>query len=208
MPYSDYLKQRALYFYQKGMLPRAIVDALADEGMTATRQGLAKMINRYEATGTLQRRPGSGRPSVITPQIKSLVEEQMRNDDETTAIQLEILLRRKGYTLSRSTILRSRLSLGWTFRGSAYCQLIRDANKANRLEWARQHLHEAADGFMNVVFTDETSIQLEAHRRFCFRKREQPRPKPRFVYYTNVMSCHVYTRAYCTYNYTRSMYIH
>jgi hypothetical protein len=109
-----------------------------------------------------------------------IVETQMRADDETTAVQLCALLHAKGHVLSLPTILRSRLSLGWTFRGSSYCQMIREPNKLKRFEWARQYEHEAAAGFGDVVYTDETSIQLETHRRFCCRKRgEPPKNKPR-----------------------------
>ena len=55
-------------------------------------------------------------------------------------------------------ILRGQKTLGWSFRGAAYCQLIRDIKKMKRLEWAREHLE---DDFEDVVWTDETSIQLE-----------------------------------------------
>ena len=114
----------------------------------------------------------------------------MREDDETTALQLYQLLRSRGYRLSRRTVLRCRTSLGWTFRGSAYCQLIRTANKAKRLQWAQQYLSEAASGFQDVVWTDECSVQMESHRRFCCRKRgEAPRNKPR-------LELHTYTYRY------------
>ena len=33
-----------------------------------------------------------------------------------------------------------------TFLGSAYCQLIRDTNKAKRLEFAREYLHDVRSG--------------------------------------------------------------
>ena len=75
------------------------------------------------------------------------------------------------------SVLRCRTSLGWTFRGSAYCQLIREVNKTKRLEWAKLYKD---DDFENVIFTDESTVQLESHRRFCCRKKgEAPRPKPR-----------------------------
>ena len=46
-----------------------------------------------------------------------------------------------------------------------------------RLEWAREHLE---DDFEDVLWMDETSVQLETHRRFCCRKdRQKPRRKPR-----------------------------
>ena len=125
----------------------------------------------------LARQPGSGRRSVITAKLCSIVEEQMRRD-ETTASQVHVYLMSLGYTLDLRTILRCRTSLGWTFRGSAYCQLIRDVNKQKRLEFARAHRN---DNFAYVIFTDECSVQLENHRRRCCRKQGEPaRNKPRY----------------------------
>ena len=148
--------------------------------MTVSRVGIHKFLEHFEETGTLLRKPGSGRPSKITRLVKMVVEEQMRRDDETTAIQLHSLLVSKGYELSLKTILRCRSSLGWTFRGSAYCQLIREENKLKRFAWAQSYQHDA---FENVIFTDECTVQLETHRQFCCRKRgEPPRPKPRYAF--------------------------
>ena len=101
----------------------------------------------------------------------------MRKDDETTALQLREILLSNCISISLRTVLRSRQVLGWTFRGSAYCQLIREANKLKRLQWAQEHIN---DDFMNVVWTDEASVQLETHRKRCYRKHgEAPKPKPR-----------------------------
>lgn len=126
---------------------------------------------------TIARKPGSGRPSKINSVVLGLVEQQMRADDETTAVQLCEILTRHGIQLSLRTILRSRDNLGWTFRGSAYCQLIRDANKIKRLDWAHQY---SSDNFEDVIWSDEASVQLETHRRHCYRKvGEPPVPKPR-----------------------------
>ena len=132
---------------------------------------------RYKKYCTIARRPGSGRPTKITNFVLQLVNQQMRINDETTATQLYDILLRHGISISLSTVLRSRQQLGWTFHGSAYCQLIREANKAKRLEWARQH---TGDDFANVIWTDKASVQLETHRKRCYRKAgECPKPKPR-----------------------------
>ena len=58
------------------------------EGMTTSRSGICKFIRRYKETGSIGRRPGSGRPSKITEEIKQIVEEQMRKDDETSAFHV------------------------------------------------------------------------------------------------------------------------
>ena len=178
MVFSDFTKQRILYFYSSiGFYPSKIALLLASEGIRTSKTSVAKFINRYLATGSIMRQPGSGRKSKISAEIQHVVEEQMRKDDETTANQLHVILTGLGYHLSLHTILRCRTHLGWTFRGSVYCQVIRTANKIKRLEWARLHQR---DKFEDAIFTDETSIQLESHRRFCCRKKgEPPKNKPR-----------------------------
>ena len=117
----------------------------------------------------------------ISLRVLHIVEAQMQLDDKTTAVQLEKILADQGHKLSLKSILRSRSKLGWTFRGSAYCQLIREQNKAKRLEWAIENKDAALNSeFTDVVWTDECSVQLESHRRFCCRKRGmQAKPKPR-----------------------------
>ena len=177
MVYTNYKKQRILYFDFDGVKPPTIAARLREEGMKASRRGIAKFIHHYEQTGTIARKPGSGRPTKITAEIKSIVEQQMQRDDETSAVQLHALLQSKGYFISLPTILRCRTALGWTFRGSSYCQLIRDSNKAKRLEWANAHKQ---DDFDDVIWTDEATVQLETHRRFSCRKYGQrAKPKPR-----------------------------
>ena len=77
----------------------------------------------------------------------------MREDDETTATQLQARLATHGVYVSLTTILRNRRQLGWIYRGSAYCQLIRNENKQKRLEWARANL---SDSFDDVIWSDES----------------------------------------------------
>ena len=135
MVYLFYKKQRILYLHRKGFRPPTIQKILEKEGLTSTRIGIYKLLECFKNTGCIT----TGRPSKVTEEIKQIVEEQMRLDDETTAHQLHRILTSKGYNLSIDTILRCRSSLGWTFRGSAYCQLIRDVNKLKRYKWAVQY---------------------------------------------------------------------
>ncbi len=177
--------------HNEGNKPPTVLEILKQEGMSASRSGIYKFIQHYLRTNTIARKPGSGRPSKITEEIKKIVDEQMELDDETTAHQLHALLTRKGYSLSLRTILRCRTALGWTFRGSSYCQLIRHVNKTKRLEWAQQYLHEAKTGFLDVIWTDEATVQLETHRRFSCRKiGQRPKNKPRYkVTYVVHLGC-------------------
>ena len=70
--------------------------------------------------------------------------------------------------------------------------MIREANKEKWLRWAQTYVTEASDGVLDVVRTDECTVQLETHRRFCCRKQgEKQREKPRcaIVEYTSVHMC-------------------
>ena len=182
MVFCDYTKQRILFHYFRGLKSTAIVEEIRREGGRVSVAGVWKFLKRYQETGTISRKQGSGRPSKITSAIEDIVERQMQLDDETTAVQLRTILSAAGHPLSLRTILRSRSKLGWTFRGSAYCQLIRHANKQARLKWAEEQLTASQnDGFKNVIWTDESSIQLESHRRHSYRKKGcLPKPKPRY----------------------------
>ena len=134
MVYSNYKQQRIIYHSSLGKRSTTIAKDLKED-LNASR-------SKYHTTGSIGRQPGPGSLMKITIQVLELVEQQMEKDDETTAIQLQKILVDNGYTLSLTTILKSRTRLGWwTFQGSAYCQIIRQENKVKRLEWARKNEH-------------------------------------------------------------------
>ena len=102
-----------------------------------------KSLQEVAETNSIARKPGSGRLPKVIAEIKALFEQQMHIDDETTAHQLHRLLQSRGYKKSLCTVFRCRRSLEWTFRGSAYCQLVRNVNKQKRREWAKANLMDA-----------------------------------------------------------------
>ena len=53
--------------------------------MTVSKNEVSKLIQKYVETGSVGRRPGSGRPTKITPAILMIVEDHMQRDNETTA---------------------------------------------------------------------------------------------------------------------------
>ena len=49
-----------------------------------------------------------------------------------------------------------------------------------RKEWDKQVIGEVERGFLDIIGTDECTVQLETHRRFCCRKKgEAPKNKYR-----------------------------
>ena len=57
MVYSDYIKQRILFYRCSGKSYEGFVQSLAEEGHATSKVGIYKFIQRYEATGTIARVP-------------------------------------------------------------------------------------------------------------------------------------------------------
>ena len=130
MVYSDHVKLRILHYHFKDFTAYTITKCLQEhDGIEVSVFGVSKFVKHLKETGCIAKKPGSGRLSSITSDVKRLVEEQMQLDDKTTATQLHSFLLSKGIIISLKTILRCRKSLGWTFQGSSYCQLIRKDKK-------------------------------------------------------------------------------
>ena len=81
---------------------------ILQEGISASRSGIARLIKRYEETGSIDRRSGSSRPTKITDEMKFIVDGQMEKDDKTTVQELHVhaTLYDGGYSVSKSTVLR------------------------------------------------------------------------------------------------------
>ena len=128
MVFSCYKKQRILFYYEKGYKAPTIAKLLREANLQCSRVGVAKFLKKFQETGNINRRVGSGRPSKVTAEIKRVVEEQMRLYDETTAVQLHRILVEKGYSISLRTILRCRTSLG-CFGGAPIASISVKATK-------------------------------------------------------------------------------
>lgn len=187
MVVSSYAKQRILDLFfelqktNSQYIYGPISRKLEEEGISVCRKTVRDIIIRYNTTSTLKRKDGSGRPSKATDkQILLKIETYLKTNDEATSSEIKDYLRSFGHSLSFTTIRRAKAFLGWTLKAPGYCQLIRDVNKTKRLAWARAN---ATETFDDVIFTDETSVWLEKHKRRCYHKKGYiKRAKPRAKY--------------------------
>ena len=176
MVISNYGKLRILSLHQQGYKISEILEFLAlEDEISVLRHVVHIFIKRYKDRGTITKKEGSGSSFKLSPAVQQIIEHAIQDDDETTATQLQSKLATNHVYVSLAKILRNQQQLGWVYRGSAYCQLIRIVNEQKRLEWARANIY---DDFDNVIWSDESSIQLDTHRRYCCRKEgEAPCPK-------------------------------
>ncbi len=140
------------------------------------RQTVSSTVQRYLETGSTVDRERTGRPSCLDREHYVSIDNIMDMDCETTTPRLtEMLLQQfPGLKVSERTIARGRQELGWVHQTAKYCQLVRDANKVKRLEWAQKMLTDK-EQFDDVIFTDESSFQVEYHARRAYRRLGEPR---------------------------------
>ena len=88
----------------------------------------------------------------------------MTENDELTARKTRQLLEERwpDTNVSINTIKRARKHLGWVATRPKYSQLVREANKDKRVAWCKEQLAKK-DKFLDVIFTDESSVQLDNH---------------------------------------------
>ena len=176
-------RARVVHLNQEGHSYKDIQKRLAEEGISVTVKSLYLLVAKFRQTNSVVDRPRAAAPKILNEEHYHEIDSAISENDELTSRQLRALLTEKHSELSMSlsTVERARRELGWVVTVPKYCQLIREGNKAKRLEWCRKML-ETNERFDDVVFTDESSIQLETQWRRCYRRKTAPRklkPKPK-----------------------------
>ena len=174
MVYTEFQKQRILFWHSFGLKAPSIKEKLEKEGIRTTRVGVHKFLKRYAERATIARRAGPGRRTKLTEEIKEIIEEEMKRNKETTAIELKTTLSTRGHSLSRNTILRYRRSLGWVSRREL-CRRIRERSKDSRAEMTEEGTQPTSSSVTDedvgiVTWTDGAAGEMSSHRQ----KKLQP----------------------------------
>jgi len=164
MKLSNYYRERTIALWKEGANVSAIVRALHEEGRNTTRGTVRRWIFRLEQDRSLQDDFREGRPLKITSEISEYLVRRLEEYDERTSFELQRLVARKfGTDISAASIRRYlRVSLQWAVVRTRYGPMISDTNKQKRLEFAKI-CWENHDDLDNVIWTDESSVQLKSH---------------------------------------------
>ena len=105
-----------------------------------------------------------GRPSKFTEEIAAFMEDKLREDDKISSIELHRLISKKFQIDISPPAIRTyiRRSLQWVVVRTRFGPMISDANKVKRKQFAQMCI-DTNDNFDNVIWTDESSIQLTRH---------------------------------------------
>ena len=175
-------RQSVVILWKSGMKLRAIRERLAEEGTTVSVRALYKLTKKFAMHGRIADFKRKSRDEIFKSTHYEFIDKWMYENDELTAYALLNKLKNQfpdiKPSLSLETVRRGRRKLGWVSTTPKYCQLIREVNKDKNLAWCKEQ--KADETFDNVIWSDECSVQLEAHSLRCYRKEGQPKKlKPR-----------------------------
>jgi len=182
-------RMRIINLSNKGFKTPVIIMKLRNEDILTTRQTVNRIIRRYKECGRISHRQKSGRQPKITLEIKNFIDKSYNDNDEYSARELQKLIKKKFNRIIAVTSIKCvRRKLGWKKSGPGYCQMIRPANRIKRLLHAQDCL-DKNEHFDDVIFTDESTIEIDRHARQCFVKHgvvRKLKPKPKHPYKVHV----------------------
>ncbi|GBN32974.1 hypothetical protein AVEN_153850-1 [Araneus ventricosus] len=136
----------------------------------------AGLISERKDTGSIERKPGQGRPRASTAtedRYLSIIARRNRVTRGATASQLS----RDLYAATRTRVSRVAVSkrlheTGLFARRPAVCVPLTSTNRRVRLAWCREHRDWSMDQWATVLFTDESRFSLNTDSRRMFIWRE------------------------------------
>ena len=157
-----------------GMLQANVsVNGVANR-FNVSRQCIDNLRRKFQATGSVNDMPRSGRPRVTTAVEDGHIVTAHLQDRFKTATETSRQFRR-ARPVSRDTVLRRLKAVGIVARIPAQRILLRPRHIIARLNWAQLHQRWTARQWNNVVFSDECRFQMETHdgRRKVFRRAHE-----------------------------------
>lgn len=161
---SSYLRERIVRLWEQGMSVSQILRKLHSEGRNTTRLTVRRWIFRWRTAQGLRDQHRSGVPSLVTSEIADFIVHHLESDDEISSAELHRHIFKKfNKDISTSTIRRYiRRNLKWAVVRTRIGPMISATNKTKRMDFAQMCI-DAKDEFCDVIWTDESSVQLKRH---------------------------------------------
>ncbi|MDP3792933.1 MAG: transposase [bacterium] len=118
-----------------------------------------RLKKKFVQYGSVDRRPGSGRPRKTSDREDRMICRQVKNDRFVSSIK--ILQNHKQLNISESTVQRRIFeSLGMTSRWSAMKPYISETNRLRRLDFCDKYKNKDVNFWRSVIWSDESPYCL------------------------------------------------
>ena len=134
------------------------------------------VIRKFKARGTAANLPGRGHKRKLDWRLQRRIVRMVEKAPQSTAKQIKVDLQTQGTTVSSHT-MRHQLNEGGSMvgdPGGPHCW-ERERHKKAWLEFAKTHLDKPKSFWENVLWEDETKLELfgKAHHLDVYRKQNE-----------------------------------
>ena len=145
-----------------------------------SRRSVQYILKKMKNYHTVVDRPRSGRPRILTRRMERHVILTSKKDPNMTAKRLrdEVKL---SEIVSVDTVKRTLRRYGLFGRIAIKKPHLTSKQIKCRLEWCRQHLSWNSSEWENVIFSDESKLELKPNRRFYIRRNMGNRLKAKYI---------------------------
>ena len=169
-------RARVIWMWRAKFPVMKIQARLLEEDIKVSRTSIYHLVKKHCQTGSIADLKRAPRRSLLGNAHFRFIDEAMEVNPELTSRQLHGLVVEKFPALSASlsTVKRARQALGWGSKKTRYCAMIGEVNKEKRMMWCLDRVVEGDLDLADVIWTDESSIQLESHRKIIYQKKGRP----------------------------------
>lgn len=117
-------RKRVIILWRQGYSLKEIQDRLEEEGIDVTIRSLQRLCAKFEKLHTIQDLPRASKRRLLTPEMLSTMDENLRNDDELTARKMKAKLQEQCANfpdVSLATIKRYRVLMQLWATSPIFC---------------------------------------------------------------------------------------
>ncbi|KAK3569652.1 hypothetical protein QTP86_002651 [Hemibagrus guttatus] len=138
------------------------------------------IIRKWKTYKTTDNLPQSGAPCKISPRGVKMITRTVNKNPRTTWGDLVNDLQRAGTKVTKATISNTLRRQGLKSCSARHVPLLKPVHVRARLKFAREHLDDPEEDWENVIWSDETKIELFGKNSTCRvwrRKNAELHPK-------------------------------
>uniref|UniRef100_A0A8K9UTL7 Transposase Tc1-like domain-containing protein n=1 Tax=Oncorhynchus mykiss TaxID=8022 RepID=A0A8K9UTL7_ONCMY len=164
------LRNKIVDLHQSGSSLGAI-----SKHLKVPRSSVQTIVRKHKNHGTTQPSYRSGRRRILSPRDEHTLVRKVQINPRTTAKDLVKILEETGTKVSISTVKRVLYRHNLKGRSARKKPLLQNHHKKARLRFATAHGDKDHTFWRNVLWSDETKIELFVHNdhRYVWRKKEE-----------------------------------
>ena len=141
------------------------------------------IIKKFAIHGTVANLPGRGRKRKIDERLQRRIVRMVDKQPQTSSKEIQAVLQAQGASVSARTIRRHLNEMKRYGRRPRRTPLLTQRHKKARLQFAKMYLSKPKSFWENVLFTDETKIELfgKPHHSSVYWKRNEAHKKKNTV---------------------------